>query len=148
MLPVNFGFGFLLGAKSQQGKIQNLGPYYLPTVALVAKVDDGDTIEVTSPIYKIPQGFDKVSFRSVRLLGINTPDKGSANYQEAKTTLERLVAGKQVNLEYEANQNDKYGRLLAWIWLDGKLINQEMLNSGFAVKLEEDNQKLKYNLTE
>lgn len=145
LLPLNFGFGFFLGAKSQIVKLQNLGPYYLPSTGIVTKVPDGDTIEITSSD-KIPNGPDKVSARSVRLLGIAAPEAGATNYKEAKTTLERLVLGKKVTLEYDANQNDKYGRILAWIWLDGKLINQEMITSGLAAPFTMEGQILKYKL--
>lgn len=145
-LPVNFGFGFFLGHKLSLNKIQNLGPYFLPTYGVVTKVPDGDTIEITS-LERIPFGVDKVSTRSIRLLGINTPEVGMPNNKEAKMVLERLVSGKKVNLEYDSPQNDKYGRILAWVWLDGKLINQEMIKTGFAVPFSMENQKLKYDLS-
>jgi endonuclease YncB( thermonuclease family) len=146
LLPVNFGMGFLMGASSQKNKIQNLGPYYLPKEAVVSKVIDGDTIEITSP-YTIGFGNDKVSYKEVRYLGVNSPDQGEKNFQEAKVANERLVSGKRISLEYDTPQNDKYGRILAWVWLDGKLISQEMLNTGYAVPFTMESQKLKYNLT-
>jgi endonuclease YncB( thermonuclease family) len=144
-LPINFGVGFLLGVKSQNNKIQNLGPYYLPKEAVVSKVIDGDTIEITSP-YTIGFGNDKTSYKEVRYLGINSPEVGAPNFQEAKIANERLVLGKKVTLEYDTPQNDKYGRILAWVWLDGKLISREMINTGLAVPFTMENQKLKYNL--
>lgn len=144
-LPLNFGFGFYLGHKISLDKLQNFGPYFLPLEGVVAKIPDGDTLEITS-LDKIPLGLDKVSARSVRLLGISSPEAGKPNYKEAKTALERLVLGKKVTLEYDTPQNDKYGRILAWVWLDRKLINQEMINLGLAVPFTMEGQKLKYNL--
>ena len=144
-LPLNFGMGFLLGSKSQSDKIQNLGPYFLPTEAVVSKVVDGDTIQITSP-YSIGFGKDKVSYREIRYLGIDAPNQGAPNFKESKTANERLVLGKTVTLEYDVPQEEKFGRLLAWVWLDGKLINQEMINTELAIPFTMEGQKLKYDL--
>jgi len=145
LLPLNFGLGFFLGHKIAFDKLQALGPYFLPQKVIVAKVVDGDTIEVTSPL-SIGQGQDRVSSRSVRYLGIDAPNPGEPDFGEAKIANERLVLGKTVTLEYDTAQNDKYGRILAWIWLNGKLINQEMLTLGLAKPLIMEGQHLKYDL--
>jgi endonuclease YncB( thermonuclease family) len=148
LLPLNFGFGFFLGAKSQMYKLQNLGPYFLPKEAIVSKVIDGDTIEI-SPLIQISQinPISQIPTRSVRLLGIGSPEAGQPKYKEAKEFNESLVLGKKITLEYDTPQNDKYGRILAWVWLDGKLINQEMINAGHAIPFTMEGQKLKYNLS-
>lgn len=144
-LPLNFGLGFFLGYKVTANKIENLGPYYLPKEAIVTKVIDGDTVQITSP-YNIGFGKDKVSYKEVRYLGINSPDANETNYKEAKIANERLVLGKKIILEYDAPQEDKYGRILAWVWLDGKLINKEMLKTDLAIPFIMEGQKLKYDL--
>lgn len=155
LLPVNFGVGFFAGYKIgldkpqttlSTDKLQNLGPYFLPHEGIVTQVFDGDTIEITSPD-PIGQGLDRVSSRSVRYLGIDAPNVGEINYNEAKVYNERLVLGKKVTLEYDTPQNDKYGRILTWVWLEGKLINREMISSGLAKPLIVDGQKLKYDLS-
>lgn len=132
-LPINFGIGFYLGYKFAPPKtiISNA----LPASAVVTKVFDGDTIEINTP--------QKIS---IRYLGIDAPDKGKPNYKESKEYNEKLVLGKKITLEYDENQNDKYGRILAWVWINGKLINQEMITSGYAIPLIMENQKLKYDL--
>lgn len=156
LLPVNFGVGFFAGYKIGFNKsqttptvnqLQNLGPYFLPKEGIVTQVNDGDTIEITS-IGSIGQGFDRVSFRSVRYLGIDAPNAGEDKFEEAKVYNERLVLGKKITLEYDTPQNDKYGRILAWVWLDNKLINKEMLISGLAKPLTMEGQHLKYNLNQ
>lgn len=155
LLPVNFGVGFFAGYKIGFNKsqtmptinqLQNLGPYFLPKEGIVTQVNDGDTIEITA-VDPIGQGLDRVSSRSVRYLGIDAPNAGEDKFEEAKIYNERLVLGKKVTLEYDTPQNDKYGRILAWIWLDGKLINKEMIISGLAKPLTIDGQRLKYDLT-
>jgi endonuclease YncB( thermonuclease family) len=85
----------------------------------IERVIDGDTIVTSEGIH-------------VRLLGINTPEKGEKYYNEAKMFLENLVLNKTVELEYGAERKDLYGRTLAYLILDGKNINAEQVRNGFA----------------
>lgn len=48
--------------------------------------------------------------------------------QFAKETLE----GKEVELEFDVSERDKYGRLLAYVWIDGKMFNEMLLEKGLA----------------
>ncbi len=101
--------------------------------ATVAQVVDGDTIELADG-------------RRVRYIGINTPERNQPYYQEATEANRRLVGGKDVQLEFDAETFDKYGRSLAYIWVDGTMANWEIINRGFAnvftvppnVKYDED----------
>lgn len=70
-------------------------------VGIVREVSDGDTIvlEGGSP---------------VRLIGIDAP----ANDAASTNLLISLVLNKKVWLEYDRYQDDKYGRVLAWIWIN------------------------------
>ncbi len=72
---------------------------------VVKKVNDGDT-------FVLDNGF------SVRMLGIDAPNRGSNDFQNAKTHLSSTILGKTVFLEYDRYQDDKYGRLLAWVWIE------------------------------
>ncbi len=85
---------------------------------LVIEVTDGDTL--------------KIKNASVRLLGINTPERGEVFYSEAKQFLTSLVFNKSVKLELSAEKYDKYGRILAYVYLENKNINLEMIKTGFA----------------
>lgn len=87
--------------------------------ATVAKVVDGDTIELTDG-------------RRIRYIGINTPERDQPYYQDATEANRQLVADKDVQLEYDVEQLDKYGRTLAYIWVDGVMTNIEIVNRGFA----------------
>lgn len=148
LLLIILGLSYYLGCKTASDKIQNLGPYFLPKEGIVVKVLDGDTIEIAPPnqISPIAQPLDRISSRSVRYLGIDAPNQGDEKFKEAKVANERLVLGKKVTLEYDTPQNDKYGRILAWVWFDGKLINKEMLVNGLAKPFLMEGQKLKYDL--
>jgi endonuclease YncB( thermonuclease family) len=74
-----------------------------PASGIVEEVDDGDTFVLTNGII-------------VRLVGINTPEKGQPNYQTAMHKLYDLVIDKKVYLEYDRYQDDKFTRVLAWVW--------------------------------
>ncbi|KKU28732.1 MAG: hypothetical protein UX80_C0024G0001 [Candidatus Amesbacteria bacterium GW2011_GWA2_47_11b] len=71
-----------------------------PESGVVRIITDGDTFELQSGV-------------RVRLIGINAP----ANDARSKDGLARLVEDKRVWLEYDRYQDDKYGRVLAWIWM-------------------------------
>lgn len=94
--------------------------------ATVSKVVDGDTVILEDG-------------QKVRLLGIDTPetnhpDRPVERYGiKAKEYMKKRVEGKKCVLEYTLNDNyDKYDRLLALLYLDGILINAEMVKKGLA----------------
>lgn len=95
--------------------------------ATVINVIDGDTVVI-----------DKDN-QIVRLLGIDAPEINHPNYpvqkigQEAKKFLKRRIEFKKIKLEYNIEETyDVYNRLLAYIYLNGKLINAEMVKLGYA----------------
>lgn len=87
--------------------------------ATVANVVDGDTIELADG-------------RRVRYIGINTPERDQPYYEEATGANQQLVGGKEVQLEFDQDTFDQYGRSLAYIWVDGVMANLEMVSRGFA----------------
>ncbi len=88
--------------------------------AKVVTVIDGDTVIVEGG-------------QHVRLLGIDTEEKGQACYAAAKTRLEALVLNKTVTLQKESTDVDKYGRCLRTIFLHGQNISEQMVKEGLAV---------------
>lgn len=76
-----------------------------PKSAMAGGVIDGDNIYLENG-------------QSVRLIGINAPERGKENFDKAKEKLDKLVTGKKVYLEYDRYQDDKYGRIIAWVWID------------------------------
>jgi len=52
------------------------------------------------------------------MIGINAPDRGDAKYTGSKENLSKLLEGERVYLEYDRYQDDKYGRILAWVWIN------------------------------
>ena len=94
--------------------------------ATVIKVYDGDTL-------KIDDG------RKVRLLGIDAPESNHPDYpiekiaKKAKKYLKDRVYKKECVFEYNVEEEtDKYGRLLAYVYVDGELVNAELIKKGYA----------------
>lgn len=85
----------------------------------VIRVIDGDTVELDG------RG-------TVRLLFIDTPEKGEMYYDSAKIFLQEQILGQQVSVVPGSRARDPYGRLLAFVYLDTTLINLELVRHGFA----------------
>ena len=86
---------------------------------MVKEVVDGDTIILSDN-------------SRVRLIGINTPEYGMYFYGEAREVLEAMVLGREVVLEKDISEVDKYGRLLRYVYMDDLFVNLEMVKRGFA----------------
>jgi micrococcal nuclease len=83
-------------------------------------VVDGDTIDV--------EGVGRIRF-----VGVNTPERGERGYQEAKEFVTVSCLGKTVGLDIDnAKHYDKYGRVLAVVYVDGVNLNAELLKRGYA----------------
>lgn len=89
-------------------------------------VVDGDTVDLT-----IDVGFRFDTRQRVRLLGINTPERGQAGFQEAKDYMIKRLFNKQVVVE--TYKSDVFGRYLGVIFIDGVNINMELMELGLAV---------------
>lgn len=116
-------------------KYEDSVPFLMPIkYGKVVKVYDGDTITIAaylpipnSPLYRF----------SVRLNGIDTPEiKGKTRAEKdlalvAKNALSEFVLGKVVELRNIANE--KYGRILADVYLGPTHVNVWMIENGYAI---------------
>jgi micrococcal nuclease len=96
-----------------------------PSEATVARVIDGDTIELSSG-------------ERVRYLLIDTPESTTTQEcwgAEAKLANQNLVEGKTIRLRYDVECEDRYGRLLAYVELSGQDINRVLVERGHACVL-------------
>ena len=95
---------------------------------VVVKVVDGDTIHV-----RLGTRLEKV-----RYIGVNTPEVHHPRVaeqpggREAWDVNRRLVADRQVRLELDVQERDRYGRLLAYVWVGPTMINAELVGRGYA----------------
>lgn len=87
----------------------------------VIGVKDGDTIEL------LRNGQSE----TVRLYGVDTPEKKQAYGERSKQFTSDLVFGKKVRLI--AHNKDRYGRTVGTIILpDGRSLNEELVKNGYA----------------
>ena len=95
--------------------------------ATVTHIVDGDTLDVGLDCCEcIP------SFR-VRLLAIDTPERGECYYSEAKAALGARVDGQRVGLERDTTERDSFGRLLRHVYTEsGAWVNGELVAQGYA----------------
>ncbi|MCX7928587.1 MAG: thermonuclease family protein [Patescibacteria group bacterium] len=93
--------------------------------AKVKKVIDGDTIELENR-------------QIVRYIGINTPETKDARKgvecfgQEAFKKNKELVEGKEIFLEKDVSEKDKYGRLLRYVYVNDLFVNEYLVLEGYA----------------
>jgi micrococcal nuclease len=97
-----------------------------PTEAVVARVVDGDTVELESG-------------ERVRYLLVDTPEitggKNDCFGAEARDFNRELVEGKSITLSYDVECEDRYGRLLAYVELEGRDVNRLLVDRGYACVL-------------
>lgn len=94
------------------------GRSHIHQVAVVDRIVDGDTFVLQSD-------------DSVRLIGIDTPEKKDPGFTEATNRLEMLILDSQVVLEQDQTKNSFEG-LLRYVWSDG-FVNRQMVAEGYAV---------------
>lgn len=117
----------------------DFGRQYSYKNILVKRAIDGDTLVLESG-------------QRVRLIGVDTPEMHISDklYRDAKRTKKdintiqvqgelayqftrSLVEGKVVNIELDVEKYDKYGRLLAYAYLeDGTFVNAKIIEEGYA----------------
>jgi micrococcal nuclease len=100
--------------------------FFENSVHEVVRVIDGDTVDIENKI-------------RIRLLGIDSPEKGSCYYDESHTYLQELLSGSNILLEKDVSGADRYDRLLRYVYVpaddireDDVLINESMVRAGYA----------------
>lgn len=106
---------------SPAGSLQ--GPY------TVVRVVDGDTFILDM------NGTEQ----RVRLIGIDTPESVHPDQEKnveygkiASAFSKSSLGGKKVEIELDVQEKDKYGRLLVYLYTDGKMFNKILLEEGHA----------------
>ncbi len=91
-----------------------------PTLRMVAYVIDGDTIVLASG-------------ETVRLRGIDAPERGECGSVESTRSLTRLVLGERVSLVRAGDDTDRYGRLLRFVDIGEVDAGLRQIKRGLAV---------------
>ena len=109
------------------------GRTVLPTEASVRRVVDGDTIELSDGRLVRYIGVDAPeSRRQVGGQWVEDPEPFS---REATAFNRQQVEGRRVRLEYDAQTHDRFGRLLAYVYVGETMINASLLEAGVAQPL-------------
>ncbi len=91
----------------------------------------------TGTLYKVVEIVDGDTFfianhQLIRLDGLDAPELTNCYGQQSKAGLAKIIEGKSVELR--EIKIDHYGnRILATVYLDGKIINEPLIKNGFAV---------------
>ena len=104
---------------------------YAKETVKFSKCVDGDTFRV------IVGKKEKI----VRMLAIDTPESVKQDSlveyygkEASEYTCKKVTNAKKIELEYDKNSSkyDKYDRLLAWVFVDGELLQEELVANGYA----------------
>lgn len=90
----------------------------------VSRITDGDTVNISPEVRG--NGI-------VRLIGVDTPERGEPLYEDAAAFARENLEGESVSLELDAEEVDVYGRLLAYVYLpDGTMFDEVLVRRGYA----------------
>lgn len=114
--------------KSKQSKQEQKAGTNGQVPVTLSRTVDGDTIKV------VYHGKEE----TVRYLLVDTPESKKPNScvqpfaEKASERNEQLVSSGKLTLEFEKSERDKYGRLLAYVFVDGKSVQETLLREGYA----------------
>jgi micrococcal nuclease len=95
------------------------------TIAYVERAVDGDTLLLADQT-------------RIRLLGVDTPETKRPDTPvepfgpEAHEFTRAHVEGRSVRLEFDKERHDRYGRVLAYVYLDDWFLNEELIRAGLG----------------
>ncbi len=101
-------------------EIPHTGPF-IGELVRVERVIDGDTVALGDG-------------SRVRLLCVDTPERGQPGFAEATAFLRDLVEGKDVEIDSDPAHDDKdrWGRLLRLMWVGDRMVNAEIVKAGHS----------------
>ncbi|NQX65005.1 thermonuclease family protein [Paenibacillus alba] len=100
--------------------------------AKIVRVVDGDTMKVSFT------EAGKVKEETIRLLLVDTPESVAPDKPvqpfalEASKYAKDMLTNKDVKLELDVSERDKYGRLLCYLYIGDKMFNEMLLENGYA----------------
>jgi micrococcal nuclease len=94
----------------------------------VDRIVSGQTLEVIDPQKQTDSAL------RVQLIGVSAPDLRQRPWGEiARDRLQEMIGDKPVLLESDLEQKDQFDRQLAYVWQNGKLLNEQLLLEGRAL---------------
>lgn len=132
--------------EKQKWVIINAAVYYDENFNIINNYENIETEKIEVMYYTSVDG-DTAKFKlnneiiTVRFLGIDTPETVHTQKEEqpygkeaSYYTKEKLENAKKIKIEYDdkASKTDQYDRILAWIWVDDSLLQEELVSNGLA----------------
>jgi micrococcal nuclease len=97
-------------------------------LGFVTRVPTGDALYVA-----VGRGIETVRYIGIRTPEIVHPTRGREPYEDvAREGNRQLVEGKWVTLVFDAQQRDRYGQLLAYVYVGTRFVNAELVHQGYA----------------
>jgi micrococcal nuclease len=127
--------------------VARLAGLLVPLTALTACGDEGRCGPASGRVVNVVDGdtVDLESGERIRYLGADTPEvHGQVDCfgPEAQVFNTDLVLDREVTLEYDTECTDRYGRLLAYVSVEGRMVNRLLVERGYArVLIIEPNHK-------
>lgn len=88
---------------------------------IVSRIVDGDTFYCRDG-------------RTVRLIGVDSPEHDQSFGSVSREALVKMLpVGSVVRRQVDVAPHDRYGRVLAYVWLGPTLVNEQMVQDGWAV---------------
>lgn len=144
-------FALVFGIISKQDAIQIFSKFDLNNANISYSNNDNDTAKnenTNKELYKVVSVVDGDTFKiiynqkeeKVRLIGVDTPESVHADKSKntkygkiASEYVKELLKSQNVKLEFDVSSKDKYGRLLAYVYLEnGEMLNEKLLKEGYA----------------
>lgn len=115
------------------------GTTYSPVVSVEAAVSKKQTAKF---VKAVDGDTAKLSVKgrtyTFRFLAVDTPETVKPNTpvafmgKRASDYTKSELKRRKIQIQYDGNKTDKYGRKLAWIWVDGKLLQDKLVKKGYA----------------
>ncbi|WP_230499341.1 thermonuclease family protein [Sutcliffiella rhizosphaerae] len=116
-------------AQEKQEQSENREHDYPRLTVPLVRVIDGDTVKV------MVNGEEE----NIRFLLVDTPETNHPRMNgpqpfgpEAKDFMEKLLKDAEVEIELDVSERDRYRRILAYVYADGVLVQEELLRAGLA----------------
>lgn len=137
----------ILGTKLVSTVSNELDPSITNSVSNFMNIASNEAPNISEDLYKVTRVVDGDTIiidyngteERIRMIGIDTPESVHPNAEKntefgevASNFTKENLENKYVKLEFDVQERDKYGRLLAYVYLDDVMYNKTLLAEGYA----------------
>ncbi|GAB7022172.1 thermonuclease family protein [Salidesulfovibrio brasiliensis] len=100
-----------------------LAPSALAQEAFLERVIDGDSIRLVMNDQNV----------EIRLIGIDAPEYRQEWSKAAKRFVVDFLTGRHIEVRFDKQRRDRYGRTLAYVYADTAMLNEALVRNGLAL---------------